>query len=117
MKLLRLSGRKNCERVKTKGRLIKGRHIFARFLAGPPREKSPGLYVGTVTSTKLDKSAVKRNRMRRRAREALRITAKNETKNISAQLLLLPRSTSLKCNFSELVSDAQLILGSLPTSS
>jgi len=80
MKLFRLSGRKVCERVKTKGFLWKGKHMQIRWLRGQPRsagqEASVGLYVGLLTSAKLHKSAVKRNRMRRRCREAMRVTLK-----------------------------------------
>ncbi len=77
MQLYRLSGRKVCERVKQKGFLWKGEHFQARMLRGLSRtmpESSPaGLYIGVLTSTKLHKSAVKRNRMRRRCREAMRV--------------------------------------------
>lgn len=126
MLLLRLSGRKTCERVKTKGFLWKGKHSFARYLSGAPRNltaASPtvsALYVGTLTSAKLDKSAVRRNRMRRRCREALRITLKDSsacrlplTAVRSFQLLLLPRSSSLSADFGELLSDAEHLLASL----
>ena len=157
MKLYRLSGRKVCERVKTKGFLWKGKHLFARYLLGLPRNYpavSPaGIYVGFLTSTKLHKSAVKRNRMRRRCREALRIALNSldqpsfvsETSVIerareaaglagpaagallmrkggsaggtpvvalprNVQLLLLPRSSSLECNFEELSQDIDRLL-------
>ena len=118
MKLYRLSGRKVCERVKTKGLLWKGRHLFARYLLGLPRaypESSPsGIYVGTLTSTKLDKSAVKRNRMRRRCREALRVVLRElstvHSPASTIQLLLLPRSSSLECNFEELSQDIDRLL-------
>jgi ribonuclease P protein component len=85
MKLLRLSGRKVCERVKTKGFLWKGRHLHVRWMQGAPRtvpsDAPPAFYVGTLTSAKLDKSAVRRNRMRRRCREALRIVLKEHKEN------------------------------------
>lgn len=126
MNLLRLSGRKVCERVKSKGMMWKGKHFHARYLSGLPRTLKPdapaGLYTGVVTSTALDKSAVKRNRMRRRCREALRLTlkeiaAKNGDKNsvisTTFQLLLLPRSSSLSAPFGELLDDARRLLFSL----
>ncbi len=120
MKLLRLSGRKVCERVRVKGFLWKGRHMFARFLIGLPRGypvTSPaGLYVGTLTSTKLDKSAVKRNRMRRRCREALRVAIKKNEEFPSVQLLLMPRSSSLSADFEELQSDIDRLLSHVSTS-
>lgn len=120
MKLLRLSGRKVCERVKTKGMLWKGKHFQIRFLKGLPRNKpedSPlGLYVGVLTSAKLDKSAVKRNRMRRRCREALRVALlepKAPVKSQAVQLILLPRSSSLSAPFDEILVDAERFLTSL----
>jgi ribonuclease P protein component len=133
MKLLRLSGRKVCERVKTKGFLWKGKHFNARYLKGLPRnlpESAPqGLYTGLVTSTKLDKSAVKRNRMRRRCREALRVTLRNQQtskpvnqqtppvnhSSQSYQLLLLPRSSSLSSPFGEIQNDAEALVRFLTT--
>jgi len=80
---------------------------------GPARGTPDGFYIGTVTSTKLHKSAVVRNRMRRRCREALRLESAIATKQVSAQLLLLPRSSSLSAHFSELEHDARTLLRSL----
>lgn len=119
MKLLRLSGRKVCERVKTKGNVWKGKHFNVRWLPGPPRNVSPAvspaIYVGLITSAKLHKSAVKRNRMRRRCREALRITVAsiNTSLKTSYQLLLLPRSSSLSADFREILADARNFLSSI----
>jgi ribonuclease P protein component len=117
MQLYRLSGRKVCERVKTKGMLWKGKHMQARFLTGlartMPATAAHGLYVGTLTSAKLDKSAVRRNRMRRRCREALRTRAREHTKLPAIQLLLLPRSSSLAADFGELLADADHLITSL----
>lgn len=81
MELHRLSGRKRCDRVRTRGTLWKGKHFFVRWIPGAPAKDDPaGIYVGLVASTKLHKSAVKRNRMRRRCREALRITLNDVSK-------------------------------------
>lgn len=117
MQLYRLSGRKVCERVKQKGYLWKGKHVQARIIRGLPRtlpSSAPaGLYIGVLTSTKLHKSAVKRNRMRRRCREAIRLTVKNIGELPAVQLLLLPRSSSLSAPFEEILSDAGLLLASL----
>ncbi len=117
MKLLRLSGRKVCERVKQKGYLWKGKHMQARLLRGLPRtlpaSAPAGLYIGVLTSTKLHKSAVKRNRMRRRCREAIRLTALPLEKLPAVQLLLLPRSSSLSAPFDEILADAGHLITSL----
>ena len=125
MLLHSLSGRKTCERVKTKAVLWKGKHMQARSIPGLPRhlprDAKTGIYVGTVTSAKLDKSAVKRNRMRRRCKEALRLVllAKSQSTQLTAhsstQLLIFPRSSSLSAPFTELLSDADRLLHFLLT--
>lgn len=122
MQLLRLPGRKNCDRVRVKGALWKGKHLNVRWLAGSPyhlseKPAAPAIYVGVLSSTKLDKSAVKRNRMRRRCREALRLTVAKRpgpaAADKSLQLLLLPRSSSLGCTFNELSDEVSRFLSSV----
>lgn len=120
MRLARLSGRKVCERVKTKGLLWKGKHMQCRVMRGAPRTVTatvPTVFVGVVTSAKLDASAVKRNRMRRRCREALRLVCQERQSStaVSVQLILLPRSSSLTALFDELLLDARRLLSSLPS--
>lgn len=75
-----------------------------------PSAPTDTLLVGTSASTKLHKSAVKRNRMRRRCREALRLTVKQEKTIPSCQLIISPRSSSLQCDFGELLKDAESFL-------
>lgn len=120
MQLVRLPGRKNCDRVRTKGALWKGRHLNIRWLSGYPYHLSAkpqhhALYVGVLSSTKLDKSAVKRNTMRRRCREALRLVVAQRQGGAthSVQLLLLPRSSSLECTFGEIQEDCTRFLSSV----
>ena len=117
MQLFRLSGRKVCERVKSKGMVWKGKHFHVRFVRGHsrtmPSDCVSGFYVGVVTSTRLDKSAVKRNRMRRRCREALRLVVQDKSQLPCVQLLLLPRSSSLSAAFGELLADAERFVSSL----
>lgn len=115
MKLLRLRGRKVCDRLIAKGNVWKGRHMYVRWLPGPPRHPAvrrdaEGIYVGTLASSKLHKSAVKRNRMRRRCREALRITLKTIEKAPTTQLLIAPRSSSLDTPFMDIQRDIQSFL-------
>ncbi len=121
-RLQRLSGRKVCERVKTKGLLWKGKHIHARYFRGAPKtlhaDRPAGFFVGLVTSAKLDALSVNRNRMRRRVREAFRLTLKerifDSSKAFSSyQLLLLPRTSSLRADFSELRSDMDRLVSFL----
>jgi ribonuclease P protein component len=91
---------------------------MVRWLPGAPRTEDathPILFAGTLASTKLDKSAVRRNRMRRRSREALRTVLRDEKMplTLSAQLLLLPRSSSLNTPFPELQADIRAFLRTL----
>lgn len=120
MRVVRLPGRKNCDRVRTKGSLWKGRHVHVRWLPGHPyhlsvRPTEAAIYVGALSSTKLDKSAVKRNTMRRRCREALRLAAaaREAVPAHAVQLLLLPRSSSLGCTFGEIQDDLARFLSSV----
>ena len=116
MKLLRLRGRKACGYVLRKGKVWKGSTMVIRWLSASPRTVSgreAGLYVGTVASTKLHKSAVKRNRMRRRCREALRKIVREQEKFPTCQLLICPRSTSLHAPFVEIENDIRAFLSTL----
>jgi|GEM_PF-401105 len=89
MQFLHLSGRKTCDRVLRKGTLWRGKTMNVRYLPGIPATaqqryagRAPqGLYLGTFASLSLSKRAVDRNRMRRRCREALRITIKDIDSN------------------------------------
>ncbi|MBM3227323.1 ribonuclease P protein component [Candidatus Peribacteria bacterium] len=118
MSLLRLKGRKACDRLQKLGNSWKGKHMVVRWMLGPPRGvKAAGVYFGMRASTKLDKSAVRRNRMRRRCKEAFRLAiAELPPINVSAQLFLSPRASSLTVDFSELQSDARRFLSFLTSS-
>lgn len=118
MKLDRLRGRKINERVIKRGILWKGKTLTAKWLSGPPPhpEVNPtvrALYVGTAASSKLDKSAVNRNRMRRRCREALRTAVQGRSDLPTVQLLLSPRSSSLRCDFRDIQADISALLSTL----
>lgn len=92
--------------------------MIIRMLPGAPRNpnidpEKMALYVGTFASTKLHKSAVKRNRMRRRCREALRRVLQEYNKLPTVQLLIAPRSSSLDCDFADIEADVRRFLTSL----
>lgn len=115
MKLSRLRGRKICDRVLRKGIVWKGKTFMVRWMPGYPKHPhaDPGertFYVGVLATSKLDKSAVKRNRMRRRCREALRTSLAERDDLQTIQLLLMPRSISLSCDFEDIRSDVLLFL-------
>jgi len=121
IKMQGLRGRKVVDRVRRHGKKWKGKHMGICYVVNRRNEHLPAgrqgltinneqLLVGTSASKKLHKSAVKRNKMRRRCREALRVTIKEQTNNQklitpNLQLLLQPRSSSLKCDFEELKAD------------
>ena len=112
--LSRLKGRKSSEFLLRRGNVWKGRTMVVRWLPGHPRnvkdETKRAIYVGTMASAKLHKSAVKRNRMRRRCREALRIAVR-ECDNIpTVQLLIAPRSSSLDCAYADIQTDVRTFL-------
>ena len=115
MKLKRLRGRKNNELVQRKGRAWKGNTMVIKVLPGAPKtlKETEGVFVGTVASTKLHKSAVKRNRMRRRCREALRKAAQAYSDLPTVQLLVSPRSRSLDCAHIDIQKDVEAFLSSL----
>ena len=119
MRLLRLRGRKTCDRVLRLGRVWKGKTMLVRWLPGVPRNEPKtrqGIYIGTLASTKLDKSAVKRNRMRRRCREGFRLALKAKTaSSTSVQLLVSPRSSSLTGSFADIQIDVAKLLSQLPS--
>jgi len=118
MKLSRLKGRKVNDYLRRKGTVWKGNTMTIRWLSGAPKNPNVdsaerALYIGTAASLKLDKSAVKRNRMKRRCREALRILVKEEEKLPTLQLLITPRSSSLDCVFADIESDIRNFLSSV----
>ena len=118
MKLSRLRGRKINDHVLRKGSMWKGKHLSVRWIAGAPRHPSidpakPGVYAGTLISAKTEPSSVKRKRMRRRCREALRVAVKSIPEIPASQLLILPRSSSLTCAFPEIEEDIRKFLSVL----
>jgi ribonuclease P protein component len=118
MQMLHLRGRKRCDAIRTKGIAWKGKHLVVRWMKGVlPSEKARpegSVYVGSFAGAKLDKSAVRRNRMRRRCKEAFRLgLAKTDRALPPTCLLISPRSSSLDCAFDELERDAISFLSTL----
>ncbi len=118
MKLRRLRGRKVNDFLRRKGNIWKGKTMTITWLPHAPRNpnvdpKEMGLYVGTSASVKLEKSAVKRNRMRRRCREALRTHVKDIQKLPTLQLLIRPKIASLTCDYSEIQNDISTFLSTV----
>lgn len=119
MPLKHIKSRKVCDTIMRKGNQWKGKMMMIRWLPGTPRKQGvvvpEGVYVGTFASAKLHKSAVKRNRMRRRVREAFRLEVKDRKDFSSVQLLVTPRIASLDSPFEMLQSDVRAFFSALPS--
>lgn len=118
MQLLRLRGRKICDRVLRHGSVWKGKTMVVRFLSGAPKHpavnpETKAVYIGILASARLDKSAVVRNRMRRRCREAFRLVLKDGGDFSTVQLLIAPRSSSLMSPFEDIKRDVSSFLSQL----
>lgn len=112
MQLSRLRGRKVNDYIRRNGRLWKGKSMVIRWMPGAPRHpsvdrKASAIYLGTAASAKLHKSAVKRNRMRRRCREAFRIAIREMKDVPPLQLLVNPRIASLHADFPVIQEDVR----------
>lgn len=118
MKLYRLRGRKNNEQVLKNGNVWKGKTMICRFQSGHPRNlpsvpATQHFYLGTYASAHLDPSAVRRNRMRRRCREAFRLTLKDMAQLPTVQVLMTPKIASLRCDFDDISADVAAFLAVL----
>ena len=93
--------------------------MIVRWMPGVPtslgraKPLGQGIYLGTYASAALDPSAVRRNRMRRRCREALRLTIGNLPERSSVQLLVTPTRASLDAPFEALQRDADAFFSHL----
>lgn len=116
--LLHLRGRKRCDTIRTKGIAWKGRHMVVRWmkghLEGEIARPEGSVYVGSFAGSKLDTSAVNRNRMRRRCKEAFRLALSKIDRTLPPTCLLIaPRSSSLNCAFDELEREATFFLSTI----
>lgn len=119
MRIQRLRGRKTNEQLLRKGRMWRGRTMTIRYDLRPPRN-APALqqqnavcYLGSFAPRSLDKSAVRRNRMRRRCREAMRMHVSECHTLPTIQLLIAPRSASLRSPSSDIQADVRDFIASL----
>lgn len=120
MRLSRLQGRKTADYLARQGRIWKGKTCSIHWLPGAPKALSQkeaslpsAIYAGTAASAKLHASAVVRNRMRRRVREALRLELKDRADFPTLQLLIRPRFASLSAPFADIRGDVRSFLSSI----
>jgi len=119
MRLSHLHGRKTCDRVRTKGKVWRGNMMVIRWLSedsySVQEALSPSaIFLGTYAPQTLHASAVKRNRMRRRCREAFRLVLREYTSPFpSVQVLVCPRSASLSAPFTDILADVRHFLSLL----
>lgn len=110
MQLVRLNGRSANNRVLRKGQLWRGTYCSIRYVFGVPfnqlSDQPEGtVFLGSFASVSLHKHAVKRNRMRRRCKEALIETLKAHQKMPTVQLLLSPKFSSLESDYDLIKTD------------
>ena len=93
------------ERLKRRGRKLSGRHFYLRF---DRHESGPRFVV--VVSTKYDKRAVRRNRIRRQVKEILRqgFTAQAYPHKIAA--VIIPLKSDKEISFTDLEKDLLILL-------
>lgn len=119
MQLHRLQGRKVNAVLQRKGRTWKGQTMTVRWLPGTPPSTGrlsklrEGVYLGTYASASVDASAVRRNRMRRRCREAMRLAIEKLPERPSLQLLVSPRGGSLDAPFDAIQRDVDAFFSHL----
>ena len=88
------------ERVYKLGKRHFGAHMTVFYLAQEPPQR---IRVGFTVSKALG-GAVVRNRMRRRLREAVRLTSRNE---IAADVVINPKKSLLQADFKEIQQDVK----------
>lgn len=111
MHVHRLHGRNANNRVLRKGAVWRGQTCIIRYLFGHPfnvvtSPTTPAVvYMGSYAPLALHKHAVKRNRMRRRCREALHAQMVQQQKIPTVQLLLCPKISSLESDYRLIQTD------------
>lgn len=118
MKPSRLHGRKVNDYLRRKGMVWRGKTMTIIWLRGAPKntastKATSAVFLGSAASVKLHKSAVQRNRMRRRCREAMRTSLLQKDTMPTVQILIHPRITSLTCDFVDIQKDVDTFLGKI----
>ena len=93
------------ERLKRRGRKLSGRHFYLRFAHN---DKGPRFVV--VVSTKYDKRAVRRNRIRRQVKEILRLGFKAQAYPQKIAAVIIPLKSDKEISFADLEKDLLILL-------
>ncbi len=95
----RIGHRDNIDDILEKGQIIEGRFLIVRFR---PNELGHNRYAVNV-SKKMEKSAVKRNRIRRQIQEVIRLNEKSDIiPQKSVDIIIFARKSLMKLNYSEI---------------
>lgn len=107
-----LKSKRRIESLFQDGRKIFGRYHMLRFMPVP--ETQPPFRVVFAVSNKIG-TATRRNRVKRRLREALYLILKqNSVECRGFDLAILPRAEIIELSFGELMKDLQSTLRRLP---
>ena len=89
--------------------LAENKNYFPKQVS--PEEFAAQLKIAFAVGTRISKSAVVRNRLRRQLREILRLRLANGELRAGYYLLVLPKKDALKKNYAELKQELELLLG------
>lgn len=98
------------EKLKRRGRKLSGHHFYLRF---DRHEGGPRFVV--VVSTKYDKRATQRNRIRRQVKEVLRRGFKSQAYPSKVAAVIIPLKTDKKISFAGLEKDLLTLLKKIKT--
>jgi ribonuclease P protein component len=90
----------------------KGRAVFGPFFTLRFRQNKTKTHVGFVTSTKIFKTAVARNRTKRRMREVLRAVRTEWPENMD--LLFIVKHEAMTADFQELIASVKRTFEKIP---
>ena len=92
-----------------KGKSLKSKLFIIRYC----QNKEEFSRFRTIVSTKIDKKAVERNKLRRQIYEAIRIISKEIQPNPPLDIVFIPKKSIKKAKYSKIEEDLKLIYGSI----
>lgn len=107
---------KDYEILYKEGHFVTGKFCNAKVWVVKPEKyprrdyKTSDLKIGFVVSAKISKSAVKRNRVKRQMREAVRLLLKEDKLNTGFMIAFMAKSNILEREYQEIAVDVTKIL-------